>query len=86
MVSEELRCAHHMKDEEGGGKKQRLVHCLPLSHVPSLRLSHSSVCQLKGIGEQDEWGGGVGWYWIVAKVFLTPNVHVILQQDDSSYL
>lgn len=53
MVSEELRRAHHMKDEEGGGKKQRLVHCLPLSHVPSLGLSHASLCQSEGGG-----GGG----------------------------
>lgn len=59
MVSEELRSAHHMKDEEGGGQKQRLVHRRPLSHVPSLGLSHSSLCQSEGRGgEEDEGEGG----------------------------
>lgn len=50
--SKELWSAHHMHDEEGGKKKQRLVHRLPLSHVPSLVLSHSSLCQrrMKGRG------------------------------------
>lgn len=64
VVSEELRSAHHMKDEEGGGKKQRLVHCLPLSHVPSLGLSHSSLCQSEGRGGEDggeEEGAGGSW-------------------------
>lgn len=70
MVSEELRSAHHVKDEEGGGKKQRLVHCrLVLSHVPSLGLSHSPLCQSQGRGEEDEGGGreGGGGSWIPAK-------------------
>lgn len=47
-----------MKDEEGRGKEQSLVHCLPVSHVPSLNLSHASLCQSEG-------GGGL---WIVANV------------------
>lgn len=59
MLSEELRSAHHVKDEEGGGKKQRLVHRLPLSHVPSLGLSHSSLVPVgRGRGEEDEGEGG----------------------------
>lgn len=61
VVSEELGSAHHMKDEEGGGQKQRLVHFLPLSHVPSLVLSHSSLCQSEGRGEEDEGEGGGSW-------------------------
>ena len=59
MVSEELGSAHHMKDEEGGGKEERLVHCLPLSHVPSLSLSHSSLlCASRREEERGTKGGG----------------------------
>lgn len=57
MGSEELWSAHHMQDEEGGGKKQRLVHRLPLSHVPSLALSHSSLCQRRTKGRGAGRGG-----------------------------
>lgn len=55
VVSEELRSAHHMKDEEGGGKKQHLVHCLPLSHVPSL------FSVPVGGKRRGGWRGGRGW-------------------------
>lgn len=41
VLSEEVGSAHHMKDEEGRGEQQRLVHCLPLSHVSSPGLSHT---------------------------------------------
>lgn len=60
VVSEELGSGHHMKDEEGGGKEQYLAHRLPLSHVPSLVLSDSSLCQSVGRGEEDEEGVSVG--------------------------
>lgn len=68
MVSEELGSGHHMKDEEGGGKEQYLVHRLPLSHVPSLGLLDSSPCQSEGRGEEDEEGVTGGRAWIESKV------------------
>lgn len=43
VVSQVLGSTHHMQYEEGGGEEQHLVHRLPLSHVPSLQLSHSSL-------------------------------------------
>lgn len=60
MVSEELGTAHHMEDEEGGGEKQRLVHCLPLSHVPLLGLSHSLLCASRREEERRMMGEEVG--------------------------
>lgn len=68
VVSEELGSGHHMKDEEGGGKEQYLVHRLPLSHVPSLGLLDSSPCQSEGRGEEDEEGVTGGRVWIESKV------------------
>lgn len=68
VVSEELGSGHHVKDEEGGGKEQYLVHRLPLSHVPSLGLLDSSPCQSEGRGEEDEEGVTGGRAWIESKV------------------
>lgn len=45
--------AHHVKDEEGGGEKQRLVHRLPLSHVPLAR-SLTVTPLTVPVGEEEE--------------------------------
>lgn len=58
MMCKELGSAHHMKDEEGGGEKQRLVHGLSLSHV--LRLSQSSVLSTNREEETRIKGRGSG--------------------------
>ena len=42
-----------MKDEEGGGEKQRLVHRLPLSHVPLAR-SLTVTPLTVPVGEEEE--------------------------------
>lgn len=58
--------AHHVKDEEGGGEKQCLVHRLPLSHVPLARsltvtpltvpVGEEEEGRMKGGGEEEEEG------------------------------
>lgn len=58
VVSKELGSAHHMKDEEGGGEQQHLVHGLSLSHV--LQLSQSSVLSANREEESRIKGRGHG--------------------------
>ena len=49
-----------MEDEEGGGEKQRLVHRLPLSHVPPRSGSHTRLRAGWREQEDDEGEGGGG--------------------------
>lgn len=73
-----------MKDEEGGGQEQRLVHGLPLSHVPSLA---TLLCASReGRGEEGGRKRREGGVVDRSQSVLTLNVYVFLQEDDSSYL